>query len=363
MCLENRPRRSEKVYYHGDNGSLGCVDWIHGWSEAGIFLLPWWLETIMLGTEIQIGNSGLYDFTREGINRGIRYCELALSLDTDYALARAGLAKSYLALATLGLESAREVIPKAKEEARKALNLDADLAEAHSVLGGILHFFEWDWEGAEDHFRRAISLSPNNPLIRTMYAEHLSHLSRFDDAIAEAERAVQLDPISVESNRMLAMALYFARRHDDSIKQCNKTINLDSTFVLIYWFLGMNHIAKGDFDDAIVAIERGYDLDEDNPISQPLVADIYAMVGRNQEARDMLEELKERRKQEEFSPYLIGGVHFFLGETDDAFEWLNKAYEEKDVLLSMMDVHPLMDTIRDDPRFQDLLRRMNFPER
>ncbi len=296
------------------------------------------------------GRDRLYEFTRDGINGGIQYCELALSLDADYALAHAGLALGYAVLATLGLEPARQVIPKAKEKVRQALDLDADLAEAHSMLGGILHWYDWDWERAGDEFRKAISLSPSDPLVRTGYAEHLLHLSKFEDAISEAEKAVQLDPISLETNRTLALGFYYTRRYDDSIEQCNKTILLDSNYMMIYWFLGMNHIAKGDYDAALAAFERGYDLDEGSPISQALVASIYALMGRKQDA-NTLEKLIEQREREYFPPFLIAIVASFLGETDQAFEWLQTGYEEKDALLPSIGVHPMMDPIRDDPRF------------
>ena len=290
------------------------------------------------------------------------------------------------------MEPPQEVMPKAKEEAILALGIDDSIAATHQALAFVMHYYEWDWKGAGDEFRRAVDLSPSDPLIRTAYAEHLAHLSRFDDAIAEAEKAVQLDPISLETNRMLALVLYYARRYDDSIEQCNRTIDLDSDYMMIYWFLGMNHIQKGNtialaavdldsdymmiywflgmnhiqkgnYDAALAAVERGYDLEEGNPISQTMVANIYVLVGRKEEARDILAELNEHKKQEYFSAYLIAGLTSFLGDTDQTFEWLNKAYQERDGLLPALDVHPLLDPVRDDSRFKDLVRRMNFPER
>ncbi len=264
-------------------------------------------------------------------------------------------------LGALGWEQPREVMPKASEEARKALNLDDAIAEAHRCLGLVLHYYEWDWKSAESEFKEAISLSPTDASLRTMYLHLLVYLSRFDDAMAEAEQALKLDPVSIEANRALAHVLYHSRKYDAAIEQCRKTIDLDPNYLPIYWYLAGAWLGKGEYDAAVGASQRGLNLNKDDPINKTWLGAGYALMGRKEKALQILDELKEQRRKQYFPAYHIAMVTSSLGQMDETFEWLNRAYEEKDGLLTELGHVPLWDPHRDDPRFQHLLRRMNFP--
>ena len=310
------------------------------------------------------GQHHFYKLTHDGIGKGIEYFEQALSLDENYALAHAGLGLSYSVLGILGWEPPREVMPKAKEEAREALNLDDMIAEAHQCVGAILHYYEWDWESAESEYKQAIRLSPSDALHHTIYADGLAHRRRFADAMAVAEKALRLDPVSTETNRILAHVLFYSRNYDAAIEQCYKTIDLDPNYVPIYWYLPGAYLAKGQYEAALRASERGVNLDKDSPIpmSKAYLGSSYALMGRKAEALAILDEFKKQRKKQYFPATTIAMLTSSLELMDETFEWLNKAYDEKDGILILLDVFPLWDPIRDDPRFQDLLRRMNFPK-
>ncbi len=307
------------------------------------------------------GQHHAYKLTGDGITKGIEYFEQSLALDEDYALAHAGLGFSYAALGILGWKPPREVMPKGKEEARRALNIDDTIAEAHYSMGMILHWYERDWEGAEREYMRAIRLHPAEVILRTMYAEFLAHMNRSGDATSEANEALALDPVSPEANRALAAVLYYTRQYDASLRQSRKAIELDPAIGL-YWTLAPAHIAKGEYPSAVKASEAGLNLDNNNPLSQTYLACAYALMGRKENALKILSEFKERKQREYFSAVLIAILTSALGDKGQTFEWLKKAYEENDGLLVMLNTYHFWDPIRDDPRFQDLLRRMNFPE-
>ncbi len=308
------------------------------------------------------GRHHAYKFTRDGVHKGIEYFERALALDEDYVLAHAGLAFPYAVLGVLGLKPPREVMPIGKREAEKALRLDDTIAEAHYSLAMILHWYEWDWEGAETEYKRAIRMHPDDALLRAMYAEFLGEMNRPGDAISEAEKALALDPVSPEANRVLALVLYYAGQYDASLGQSRKAIELDPSRVGQYWKLALAYIAKGEYASAVEASERGLSLEKNDPFSQTYLASAYALMGRQENALAILNEIKERRQREYCSTVQLAMITSSLGDRDQTFEWLNRAYEEKDCLLAAVNALQFWEPVRDDPRFQELLRRMNFPQ-
>ena len=185
------------------------------------------------------GQHHLYKLTSDGLNKSIECFEQALSLDSDYPLAHAGLAFSRVALGVLGWKPPGEVMARGKREAEKALDLDDGIAQAHHSLGMILHWYEWDWEGAEREYKKAIRLSPDDALVRTMYAEFLAEMNRSKDAMSEAERALALDPVSPETNRMMALVLYYTRQYDACVAHSGKAIELDPGHIAFYWHLAL----------------------------------------------------------------------------------------------------------------------------
>ncbi len=200
-------------------------------------------------------------------------------------------------------------------------------------------------------------------LAHVFYAEFLSLLKRQDEAIAEAKMALDLDPFSLETNRMLGLVLIYASHYDAALKQQHEIINMDSSYMSGPLFLGLVYVARRQYDAALEAYNRALSLDPDNPVCQACVASGYALTGESGKAREILRDLEARRTREYFPAVLVAWVTGSLGEENLTFDWLETAYGERDCLLATLGVFPvLFDRIRDDPRFHDLLRRLNFPK-
>ncbi len=277
-------------------------------------------------------------------------------------MAHLGLAFSFGVAAYYGWTPAREAIPKCKKRVQTALRIDDSLPDAHRLLGQVLQWFDWDWATAEREFKKAIDLNSKNPLSHVYYSEFLSPMGRHEEAISEAEVAVALDPISLETNRQLGQALHFARHYDAAVQRYQETLNLDPNYMTGLLFLGMVYVAKHEYGKAVAMFQQGLNIDKGDRLGNAMLASTYAQMGRKEEARTILCQLEEKRKQEYVPATYISMVTASLGEKDLTFEWLERANEEKDPFVVFLNVHPAWDPVRDDPRFQDLLRRMNFPK-
>jgi eukaryotic-like serine/threonine-protein kinase len=296
--------------------------------------------------------------TESGYNKGIDFFQQAIAKDPNYALAYVGLGDSYSRLANNGFVPRKEAYPKAKEAALKALELDDTLAEAHDSLAFIKTDYEWDWSGAESEFHRAIELNPDSAYPHALYSYFLYRLGRFEEAISEGERSVQLEPLSLQDNRILGQAYYFARQYDRAIEQLRKTLELDPTFPGGHEFLGEVYLHKSMFKEGIAEIEKELMIYPDSSGTLAELGYGYALEGRKTEAQKMLDQLNERSKQKYVSAVNMAIIYVGLGEKDKAFEWLEKAYEERSI--GAPKVNPIWDPLRSDPRFTDLLRRMNL---
>ena len=303
------------------------------------------------------------DQTRSGFYKSIDYYKQALSMAPNFAQAHAGLADAYGTLWLFGFETPEEMIPNVKEELQKALDIDDDIADGHQTLAHLRFWYEWDWEGAEREYKKAIDLNPKDALIRSGYATFLACMGRYAKAIAQAKKAVELDPVSPETNRILAFVYKLLGQDDSAIERGHETLELASDYVLGYLDLGMAYVLTGKYNDGLAAFNRGLDLDKGNQLLQGGRAVAYALLGKAQKAREILDDLVERSKGGYSLGYNIAAVYCYLGEMEEAVKWLNIAYEKKNGLLALLGVDPIWDPLRDDPRFQDLLRRMNFPER
>lgn len=292
--------------------------------------------------------------TQEGLKKGSDYFEQAIKLDPNYALAYAGLADSY-ALHNLytGLQVG-DVFPKAKAAAVKALELDDTLAEAHTSLAYIKYYYEWDWLGAEAEFKRAIELNPNYATAHQWYAEYLFYMERFDESITEIKRAHELDPLSLVINTELGSPYLYMRQYDQAMEKYRKALEMDASFPLAVYCMGLCYEQKSMFKEAINAFGDRKDM------SSAALGYVYAVSGRRRDAQEMLKRIMRISKQHYFSPYLIAKVHTGLGEREQAFAWLEKAYEERDERMVMLRVDMHFDSLRSDPRFRDLLRRMKL---
>jgi len=299
--------------------------------------------------------------TAEGLNQGMQYIEQAIEKDQNHALAYAALADSYNMLARYGALAPKEAFPKAEAAARKALALDDRLAEAHTSLAFVKHRFEWDWSGAEAEFRRAIELNPNYAPAHQWYSSFLVAMGRTDESIAEAKQTRKLDPLSLATNSHVGWVLYLARQHRQAIEQCHMTLQLDPNFFVARRYLGLAYGQAGLHEKAIAELQKAAVLSGGSPLTKAELAYAYAMSGRRAEARKVLEELSERAKREYISPYFVATIYAGLGNKDQAFAWLEKAAEDRAIEMVYLKAEPKFDALRSDPRFQDLLRRMNFP--
>jgi len=308
------------------------------------------------------GRHQVYRLTRQGLKKGIEYFNQAILEDPDYPLAYVGLAHAEGALGVLGMSSPSEVFPKAKKGVLTALELDNTLAEAHLVLAMNLHWFEWDWSAAEREYRHALALKPQVVEIHTAYAEFLATMGKLDKAIAEAKRALEYEPISIEANRMFAWVLLLARQYDAAIEQCGKMLELAADHVPAHQYLAFANIGKGRYQEAVEILERARNLAKGDPISVLLLGTAYALAGRRDDALIVLNDCQLRRRQEYFSAALLASLYMRLGDMDNSYKWAETAYEERDAILVFLSTFPLWDALRDDPGFQDILRKMNFPD-
>jgi len=297
--------------------------------------------------------------TPDNFQNAISYFQRAADKDPNYALAYSGLADAYCLLGNYGGSPPNETMPKAKAAALKALELDDNLAEAHASLAQILDDYDWDYSGALREVDRAIQLNPNYATAHQWRGEFLMALARHDEAIGEIRRALKLDPLSLIINRVLGDAYYSARRYDEAIDQLRKTIDMDPNFPSAHHSLAAVYKGKGIYQDAVAewlkAVELGGDKEDAAAMRKA-----YANGGWNGYCQYVLASLKESASQKFVPPSFIAWVSAEVGEKDEAFAWLEKAYRDRDYMLTLLKVDPLFDSLRTDPRFNHLLRRVNL---
>ena len=299
--------------------------------------------------------------TAEALTKAIAYFNQAIEKDPGFALAYAGLANCYV-LHHGNPQPPREKMPKARAAAMRALELDETLSEAHTSLARVLAVYDWDWPRAEKEFKRAIELNPRDALAHQWYGGYFELMGRRDEALAERKKALELDPLSLASNSELGLTYYFARDYDKAIEQFRMTLELDPNFPLATAQLPVNYELKGMYDQAIAGFQKLATQRGDTRWSNSLagLGHAYAMSGKKAEARAVLAELKQRSQQEYVPADSIALVYAGLGEKDEAFTWLEKAYEDHAFKMAWLKVEPQWDSLRSDPRFADLLRRMRL---
>ena len=298
-------------------------------------------------------------FTKDETDKGLEYLRQAIAVDPNYALAYDGLAY-YYAILDDWLFPPREVMPLAKAAAEKALQLDDTLAEAHADVGAFHVFYSWDWPTAERELKRAIALNPNYAYAHEIYGWCLIPMGRIEEGIAELKRAEQVDPLSFEASSLLGLFLHMARRYDEAIGELQRTIELNPAFWLGHSWLGHAYVRKGLFSQALAAVQKARSIED--TIAEPLSAlgIAYAVSGNRAEALKALDQLLERSKHTYVSPYNVATVYAALGDHDQAFSWLEKTYEGRSWYITFLRVDPDLDSLRGDPRFRDLVRRVGF---
>jgi tetratricopeptide (TPR) repeat protein len=253
-----------------------------------------------------------------------------------------------------------EAFPKAQAAAEKALEIDDTLAEAHASLAYIKFQWSWNWTDAETEFKRALNLKPGYAAGHQWYSNYLAAVGRFDEAMAEAQRTRELEPTSLITNAHLGWIYYLARRYDESISQAERAIKLDPNFFPGQRYLGLSYAGQGKYEAAIAAFQKAVALSQGSALMKAELGHAYAAAGKRDEAQKTIDELQAMAKQRHISPHYFALIYAGLGEKDRAFEWLNRAYEERAERLVWLKVDPRLDNLRSDPRFTELLRRISL---
>jgi len=294
--------------------------------------------------------------TEQDFRKAIEYFESALQKDPNYAAAYAGVADAYAQLGSFGLVEMKQSYERAKDAIEKALERDDKLAEAHASLGYILTNYYWNWSEAESQFKQAIDLNPNYAMAHNWYSQYLGFMGRPEEALRESKRAQEIDPLSPWTNS--GFISFLARRYDEGIAESQKALELDPQFAAAHMVIGLSYVQKKNYEQAIAELQRA----QDNPDSRALLGYAYGVAGKRTEARHLLEELQQVAKEKYVSPFPVAATYVGLGETDKAFEMLEKAYVERSWAMGMLKVNPIFDPIRSDRRYVELLRRMNLPQ-
>lgn len=314
----------------------------------------------------QLYLKGRYHFakrTKDDMQRSIEYFRQAISLDPNFALSYTSIAECYNAMPFYPYLSPKEAFPQAKAAAQRALEIDPTLPEAHTALGYSFAEYEWNWAEAERSFKRAIELDPNNSAAHFRYGQfYLAPQGRYDEAITELKRALELEPLSLVTGAILAESYMAAGQNEQALEQARKTYDLEPNLPLARYALGLAYIANGMYAEAIALSGKALHTDPTSQTMLLVAACGYAKKGRRQEAEELIERFKDMAKKQYVMSYRIACIYAALGDKDKAFAELEKAFAERDSELHRLKVDPLMDPLRDVPRFKEMLKRLNLPE-
>ena len=300
--------------------------------------------------------------TAEGVKKAIEHFAEATSRDSRYAVAYAGLAVALDLADHFRVLPGKQAFPRAKAAAIKALELNDLLPEAHNALAFAQHSFDWDWAGAEQTYQRAIELNPNFATARHWHGFYLGMLGRVDEGLAEMRRAQELSPLSLIIRTHVGLMLYWGRRYDEAIEQLRQTIGMEPDFAAAHYFLGWAYEQKGMYEQTITHLQKALAVSPDSPDRVGALGHAHAVFKRRGQAQKALKELHRVAERRFVSAYDFAIIHVGLEEADQAFQWLEKAYEERSFsMLMSLKAEPRLDTLRSDPRFQDLTRRVGLP--
>jgi serine/threonine protein kinase/Flp pilus assembly protein TadD len=294
--------------------------------------------------------------TDEGLQKGIEYFNQVIQKDANYAPAYAGLADCYALLNVYNVVPATDVYPKAQAAAAKAVQLDETLSEAHASLGFISYRYDWKWAEAEQQFKRAIELNPNYATAHQWYSAYLAALGRHNEAVAEGRRAQELEPFSLPINADLVRHLYYARRYDEAMKEARKLLEIDENASRAHIELGQILEQQGKPDESIAEFQKGATLSDNSVSALTSLGHAYAVSGKRAEAEKIIKRLEELSKQHYVSPYHTAVIYAGLGERAQALAWLEKARDERFNWMPFIQVDPLFDSIRSEPKFAELVR-------
>jgi DNA-binding winged helix-turn-helix (wHTH) protein/TolB-like protein/Tfp pilus assembly protein PilF len=292
--------------------------------------------------------------------KAIQYFEEAIRHDPQYALAYSGLADSYTLLGVFGAMPPPEASTKAHNAARKALELDEQIAEAHASLAVLKAWYEWDWAGAEQEYRRALELNPNYSTAHQWYSLMLAALGRQQEAIEEMQHAQRLEPLSVMIAADLGLVYAFAQQYDEALHNFRRALELSPDFVYARRELGRVYVQKGMYQEALAEFEKLVTLEGRMPTNLVDIGYTYGVMGQKEDARKILQELLEKSKQEYVAPMILASVYAAIGERDRAFQYIEQEYEQHSDRMINLKTNYLLTPLRDDPRFAQLLRRVGL---
>ncbi len=298
-------------------------------------------------------------WTQADFKKAADYFTQAVQKDQHYALSYAGLADTYSLLGDAGYLPPSEAWPKAKTAAMQALDIDDSLAEAHTSLGLVKEHFEWDWSGAEREFKRAIELNPNLATAHHWYGDYLANMGRFDEGIAQTKKALELDPLSLIINTTMGWQFYLAGQNENAVEQLRKVLDIDPKFSPARRILEEVYAHMGKQKEAVAEREKALSLSGGPELAASIEED-FTKSGYKGVLQSWLEGLTELSKHSYVSSYSIAESYMRMGEKQKAFEWLEKAYEEHDSGLVSLAVEPMFESIRPDPRFKEIVRRMKL---
>lgn len=308
---------------------------------------------------------GLYQLnkrTREGQRRALEYLQHSVQKDPRFAQAWAALGYSYVVAGSWGFLSPRDSYPKAEEAARKAIELDESLAEAHVTLGEALHVYDWNWTEAEKEFRRALDLDPNSAMVRKMYAEYLHHAGKHAEALGEAERAQKLDPLSLIITAQVGLYYVYMNNLDQAVLKFKEATEIDPLFAPAHYYLGAAYHFQNKDAQAIPELELARKLSDDTPEMSVKLVCAYQAVGRKRDAQQTLLDLKRRARHEFISATAFAEIYMEMGDNEQAVAWLEKAAAERDYAIMSLRAFGEVKEIGGDPRYQKILAAVAFPD-
>jgi tetratricopeptide (TPR) repeat protein len=298
--------------------------------------------------------------SEEGLKKGVEAFQRATEIDHDFALAYSGLADSYTTLGYFSYISPTQAFPVAKNYALRALELDPALAEPHASLAYDKFYFDWDWSGAETEFNRAIALNPGYATAHQWYSIYLLSAGRPNEAFQEIYLARQYDPLSLSINTDIGFHYHYNRQYDEALKQLTTVLAMKKDFPLAHLWLGRSYQQLGRSDEALAEFHQIQDAFHGWPVSIAALGFVNAISNHKLEAEKALRELENLSKQKYVSAYAVALVYAGLGDKDQAFQWLNKAFDERSHWLVWLKLDPRWDGLRGDSRFDDLVKRMHF---
>lgn len=300
--------------------------------------------------------------TPADLKKGIEFFEQAIAIDSLYSAAYAGLADSYNALGYGSFVAPQETFPKAKAAAMKALQLDPTLAEPHASLGFFYFYHGWDWETAEQEFRQAIALNPNYALAYDWYAYYLTAMQRYDEALVMLGKAAALDPLSDPIHTDVGFSLYYSGNYEGAVQKLQACLQTNPKFGPAHLWLGRSYQQQSKYDQAIQEYNRTLEVAVDWPVALAALGHAYGVSGDQRNAKAMLDKLHELSAKKFVTSYGMALVYAGYGKNEEAFSWLNKAYDERSNWLVWLKTDPRFDMLRSDRRFAEMVSRIGLPQ-